>query len=90
MPLPEDIPPPVMQVLGTITKAQQAMTKAHEWLDTARSDRDHGIAQLRAAGWTLEQVALYTELSVGAIRKISKQQGVVSYRAAHIRTEVDA
>lgn len=84
MAIPEHIPPEVMVVLGKMTAAQRAMTQAQHWLDTARGDRDHGIVQLREAGWTLEQIALYTDLSIAAIRKISKQQGVVTYRSARI------
>lgn len=84
MTLPTDIPKATLEVLGTITAAQEAMGKAERWLDTARNDRDHGIALLREHGWTLDQIGVYTGLSVAAIRKISKKQGVVAYRGARI------
>jgi len=82
--LPQSITEPEMLILGKITKAQEAMVKAADWLDTARGDRDHGIAQLRVAGWTLEQIATYTGLSVAMVRKVSKKQHVVPIRTARI------
>lgn len=79
-----------MLILGKITGTQQAMVKAQEWLDTARSDRDHGIAELRVNGWTIRQISIFTGLSVAAIDKISHAQGVVSTRGARIKaTQVD-
>lgn len=82
--LPQEIPDEIRMVLGRIVAAQEAMMKAQHWLDTARGDRDHAIAQLRVAGWTVRQIHAFTGLSVAGLDKICKQQGVQSVRTARI------
>jgi hypothetical protein len=83
--LPEYISEETQLVLGGLVRAQEAMVKAQGWLDTAREDRDHGIAQLRTHGWTIRQIQTFTGLSVAALEKICKKQGVVATRGARIQ-----
>lgn len=71
-------------MLGHIVEAQENMIKAESWLDTARDDRDHWIAQLRTMGWTLRQISEFTGLSISGLEKISRQQNVRSTRGAEI------
>lgn len=90
MPLPENIPEETLEVLGNLTNRQNQIDELRSDLDSAIGDRDHWIAVLRAHGWTLENVATFTGLSIAAIRKISKQQGVVSRRIAIIEERSSA
>lgn len=86
MTLPDDIDPATQLVIGKLALAQEAMTKAASWLDTARGDRDHCIAQLRTNGWTIRQLTVLTGLSHAMLEKICKIAGVVPTRGAYIKT----
>ncbi len=90
VPLPENIPEDVLEFLGHLAQDLERIEEARGDLDAALASRDQRIAELRQMGWTVDQVATYTGLSIGAIRKISKQQGVVSQRVALIDRSADA
>lgn len=70
----------VVRACGSVRRALRRTTRAQKELEVARAERDRTIADLRVLGWTIDRVAEFTELSVGTICRIDREQGVKSAR----------
>lgn len=54
--------------------------KARDWLEACRLARNEAICALRLRGWTINDCAELTGLSVSAVVLIGEQGGIVKHR----------